>query len=78
MENLKFITGKTYFEKFIGDADLKVEWLCISRTDKTVKFLNKQRDEIIKRKINEYQGTEYIRYGNYSMSSSIYADSLKK
>jgi hypothetical protein len=73
MEILKFIPGKNYQMKFITDSDLKVPFVCVARTEKTVHLENKKSGEIIKRKVKVYDNTEYVLAGSYSMAPSIKA-----
>lgn len=72
----KFEVGKIYQMKFIGDADLKIPYICIKRTAKMVTLEKDQGKEVLKRKINVYRGVEYVRAGSYSMAPSIYADKV--
>lgn len=72
----KFEIGNVYQMTFIGDADLKVPYICTKRTSKMVTLEKFKGKEIIKKKINIHNGVEYVRVGNYSMAPSIYADKI--
>ena len=74
MKTAKFETGATYQMRFIGDNELRPEFVCIKRTAKTATF--KGDNEIITRKIKTFgdNGSEYIVTGNYSMAPSINAE----
>ena len=78
MENLntKFEAGNIYQVNFIGDSDLKPQWICIKRTNKTVTFERFKKTESITRRIKTYNGVEYVLDGSYSMAPSIYADKV--
>ena len=74
-----FKTGITYEMRFITDADLRPVWRCVKRTAKTVTFARAvgEETEKITRRIKTYEdGTEVVRYGNYSMSPYISAKNL--
>lgn len=74
MENLKkFEVGNIYFMHFIGDSELRPQWICVKRTAKTVTFERFKQTESIKRKIKVWDGAEYILLGSYSMAPSINA-----
>lgn len=72
----KFEEGNIYQMTFIGDADLKVPYICTKRTPKMVTLEKFKGTEVLKKKINVYQGVEYVRAGSYSMAPSIYADKI--
>jgi hypothetical protein len=77
METLKFEIGSVYQMRFIGDSDLRPEFICTKRTAKTVTFERfKNSTEVISRRIKEYDGNEYILEGNYSMAPSINAKNI--
>lgn len=69
----KFETGKTYFMSFAGDSNLKPQFVCISRTEKTAKFQAVRDGEILSRKIKVWAGAEYVKEGSYSMAPTINA-----
>jgi hypothetical protein len=78
MENkiVKFEEGNIYEMRFIGDSDLRPQFICVKRTAKTVTFERFKGTEKITKKIKEYRGVEHIHAGNYSMAPSIYADKV--
>jgi hypothetical protein len=79
MEDLiKFETGNVYALNFIGDADLKPLWICtaITKTTATFERFQSKQKEIIKKKIRIHDGSEYIKYDNYSMAPTIYANKI--
>jgi hypothetical protein len=78
MESIaKFEVGNIYQMRFITDSDLKPEYICVKRTEKSVTFERfKSANDKIVRRIKEYNGSEYVLYGNYSMAPSIKASSL--
>ena len=53
---IKFKTGSTYQMTFVTDSNLKPEFVCIKRTEKTVTFSDKH--ETITRRIKELDGIE--------------------
>lgn len=69
-----FAIGKVYTMSFIGDSDLKPKFECIGRTEKTAKFQRVGGKEILTRKIKNYDETEYVLEGSYSMAPSINAN----
>lgn len=75
---IKFEEGNIYEMSFIGDSDLRPQWICIKRTAKTVTLERFQKTESITRRIKTsfYDGVEYILEGSYSMSPSIYANKV--
>ncbi len=73
MENniTKFELGKTYNMRFIGDSELRPEFVCVKLTAKTATFQGK--NEKISKRIKVYDGVEYVLAGSYSMAPSIKA-----
>ena len=69
----QFEAGNIYEMSFIGDSELKPQWICIKRTAKTVTFERFQKKESITRRIKSYNNCEYILDGSYSMAPSINA-----
>tara|TARA_R110002051_G_scaffold226859_1_gene289401 strand:- start:811 stop:1035 length:225 start_codon:yes stop_codon:yes gene_type:complete len=67
----KFELGKTYNMRFIGDSDLRPEFVCVKLTAKTATFQGKH--EKISKRIKVYDGVEYVLAGSYSMAPSIKA-----
>ena len=67
----KFELGKTYNMRFIGDSDLRPEFVCFKLTAKTATFQGKH--EKISKRIKVYDGVEYVLAGSYSMAPSIKA-----
>jgi hypothetical protein len=74
MTTSKFQIGKTYEMLFIGDADLRVQFVCVKRTDKTVTL--KGTHETLNCRVKEYSGSEYVKAGSYSMAPTIYANKV--
>ncbi len=70
----RFEEGSIYQMGFIGGSDLKVDFICVKRTPKTVTFEKFKGAETVKRKIKQRSGAEYVEYGNYSMAPTIRAD----
>lgn len=63
---------------FIGDSNLKPEFICVKRTEKTATFERFQGTEKMTRRINVHNGVEYIREGSYSMAPTIYANHITR
>ena len=74
MTTSKFQIGKTYQMNFIGDADLRVQFVCVKRTAKTVTL--KGTHETLNCRVKEYSGSEYVKAGSYSMAPTIYANKV--
>jgi len=72
----RFETGANYEMRFIGDSELKPLFTCIKRTAKTVTFQRVDGSETLNRRIKEYDNSEYILEGNYSMAPSIRAKNI--
>ena len=74
---IKFEEGNIYQMNFIGDSELKPQFICVKTTAKTATFERFMHPtDKITRKIKTYSGVEYIREGNYSMAPSIHADKI--
>jgi hypothetical protein len=74
---IEFEAGNIYQMKFIGDSDLKPQYICVKTTGKTATFERfKNPSEVITRKIKVWNGVQYIVDGTYSMAPSIYADKI--
>ena len=77
METIKFETGNVYEMSFIGDSNLRPQYICVKRTEKSVTFEKfPTASEIITRKIKVWDNTEYILNGSYSMAPSIKASRI--
>ena len=77
MKTVKFETGNVYEMSFIGDADLRPQYICVKRTEKSVTFKKfPTASEVITRKIKVWDNTEYIVDGSYSMAPSIKASRI--
>lgn len=74
MKIVRFETGNIYWMQFVGDADLRPQYICIHRTAKFATFQKFQGGETIRRKIEVFRGRERISYASYSMAPSIWAD----
>ncbi len=72
----QFKAGNIYEMRYIGDSNLRPQWICVKRTAKTVTFERYMKKESITRRIKTYNGVEYINEGNYSMAPSIQADKI--
>lgn len=72
----QFETGNVYEMTFIGDSNLRPQWICINRTAKTVTFERFKGTESMTRRIKEWDGCEYILDGSYSMAPQIKATRL--
>jgi len=73
----KFEAGNVYEMRFIGDSELKPQFICTKRTAKTVtfeKFCSNEKP--MSRRIKTYNNVEYILDGSYSMAPSISADKI--
>lgn len=68
-----FQVGSIYEMLFIGDSELKPQFICTARTEKFATFESiKDQSEVFKRKIKiDNENNEYILSGNYSMAPSI-------
>lgn len=76
MTNATFQIGKKYEMRFIGDADLRPQYTCVKRTEKTATFT--YRGETITRRVKTYPaGGEFVILGDYSMSPVINAKDVK-
>ena len=74
---IKFEEGNIYQINFIGDSELKPQFICVKTTNKTATFESFMNSaEKITRRIKTWNGVEYILDGNYSMAPSIYADKV--
>jgi len=72
-----FETGNIYEMRFIGDSDLKVKFICVKRTAKSVTFERFQNpNDSITRRVKVWDGAEYVLEGNYSMAPIIKASNL--
>lgn len=77
MKTVKFETGNVYEMSFIGDYNLRPQYICVKRTDKSVTFEKfPTASEVITRKIKVWDNTEYILEGSYSMAPSIKASRI--
>jgi hypothetical protein len=73
-QNTKFEVGNIYEMSFIGDSNLRPQYICVKRTAKTVTFEKFQNpSDSITRRIKNHDGREYILQGSYSMSPGIYS-----
>jgi hypothetical protein len=74
-----FETGNIYQMTFIGDSDLRPEFICVKRTDKSATFERFQNpSEKITRRIKVWDGSEYVLEASYSMAPCIKASNLVK
>ncbi len=69
----RFEEGNVYEMSFIGDSELKPRFICTKRTAKMVTMESLRGKEVIKRRIKEYNGSEFIVDGSYSFAPSINA-----
>lgn len=76
METIKFEAGNIYEMRFICDSDLRVNYVCLSRTAKKVTFGKVGYKEIISRMVKISDNIEYVLEGSYSMAPSIKADRI--
>ena len=73
----KFEVGNIYEMRFIGDSNLKPQFICVKRTDKSVTLERfKHPEERIVRRLKVSNNSEYILYGNYSMAPIIRAENV--
>ena len=74
---IQFEAGNIYQMRFIGDSELKPQFICVKRTAKTITFSKiGSKKENINRRVKVYNGVEYILDGSYSMAPSIKADKI--
>jgi len=73
---MKFEEGNIYTMTFAGDSELKPKFICIKRTAKMATFEAISGNEVVTKKIKEFNGVEMVRVGSYSMAPSIYADKV--
>jgi hypothetical protein len=74
---IAFETGNIYQMNFIGDSELKSQYICVKTTGKTATFERfRNPSDKITRKIKVWDNVEYIVDGSYSMAPSIYADKV--
>lgn len=79
MNTVKFETGNVYEMSFIGDADLRPQYICVKRTEKSVTFEKfPTASEVITKKIKVWDNVEYILTGSYSMAPSIKASRIAR
>jgi hypothetical protein len=77
MKTTKFEAGNVYEMRFVTDSNLRTEFICTKRTEKTVTFETfRSAKEKITRKVKTYEGVEYVLDGNYSMAPCIKADRI--
>lgn len=69
----QFETGNVYEMTFIGDSNLRPQWICTKRTAKTVTFERFKGTESMTRRIKIWDNVEYILDGTYSMAPQIKA-----
>lgn len=69
----KFEEGNIYEMHFIGDSQLKPQFICVKRTEKmvTLERFKSPEDSITRRIKIDSDGFEYILEGSYSMAPSI-------
>lgn len=72
----KFEVGNVYEMRFIGDSDLRPQFICVNRTAKTATFERFKGTETLTRRIKEYEGVEYVLEGAYSMAPRIKASNV--
>jgi hypothetical protein len=74
---IAFETGNIYQMNFIGDSELKPQYICVKTTGKTATFERfRNPSDKITRKIKVWDNVEYIVDRSYSMAPSIYADKV--
>jgi len=74
-----FETGNVYQMTFIGDSDLRPEFICVKRTAKNATFERfTNPSEKITRRIKVWNGSEYVLEASYSMAPTIKATNLVK
>lgn len=80
MENItRFEVGNVYEMTFIGYSDLRPQYICTKRTDKSVSFERFQRaSEKITKRVKVWDNAEFIIDGNYSMAPRIKATRIVK
>lgn len=77
MATTKFEIGNIYEMRFITDVDLSVKYICVKRTEKTVKFERFENpSDSISKKVKVYNNEEYVVTENYSMAPCIKASRL--
>jgi len=76
--NKAFEVHSVYAQSSIVDSQSKTKYICLKRTAKTVTFQRFQQpnSEKITRRIQSYNGVEYIINGSYSMAPSISAKDI--
>lgn len=70
---IKFEVGKTYFYRFACCYDTVVKCTITKRTAKTITFTEQFSSEPNTRKIYEYDGSENVKIGSYSMAPILCA-----
>ena len=68
-----FNPGSVYEMSFIGDSNLRPQFVCVKRTAKTATFKAIDSNETLKRRVKVYDNSEFVLDGNYSMSPRIKA-----
>ena len=69
----KFITGKTYSTRSIGDADCVFSFTVTKRTAKFI-YIKEYGRDVVRRGVFTYQDEDFERcmpHGSYSMAPSI-------
>lgn len=77
LTTVKFEEGNIYQMRFIGDSELKPQFICVKRTAKTITFSKiGSKKENMNRRVKVYNNVEYVLEGSYSMAPSIKADKI--
>lgn len=76
--NATFNIGSVYEMTFIGDSNLRPQFVCIKRTKATATFKAVEGSETLTRRVKVYDNSEYVLEGNYSMSPRIKAERIVK
>ena len=76
MKTTKFETGNIYEMTFITDSDLRVKFICVHRTAKTVTLERFQGTERLTRRVFNHDNVEYIKYDTYSLAPVIKSSKL--
>ena len=75
----EFEVNSVYEMRYIGDSDLRVEYIVIKRTAKTItfdRFKHPLLERFSRRVRLDSEGREYIVDGSYSMAPSISAKNI--
>jgi len=77
-EVIRFEVGNIYELRFVGDHNVRPQYICTKRTALSVSFeeFNSPHAPKLTKRFKIHNGHEYITAGNYSMAPIIRADKV--